>query len=134
MGDNMLRSKSTYILVALIAVIIVAGIFLFSRNSTLSIQNNTDVTISGLKIKYSNSLNDTELPDILPKQIYNSKIILPQNFTEGSIKIFYLDKQGKNHEEYLSGYIEKGYKVKISVNIVSVDSNGILSIEINRTE
>jgi len=128
----MLRSKLTYILIALVAVVIVAGIFLSSTDSILSIQNNTDVTISGLKIKYSNSLNDTKVPEILPKQIYKTKLILPENFTKGSIKISYTDKQGENHEEYLSGYIEKGYKVKISVTIDLVENNGVLSIKINK--
>jgi hypothetical protein len=130
MEGNMLKNKITYILIALVAVVIVAGMFLASKDSILLIQNNTDVTISGLKIKYSNSPNDTKVPEILPKQIYKTKLILPENFTEGSIKIIYTDKQGENHEEYLSGYIEKGYKVKINVNIDKMENNGVLSINI----
>ena len=130
----MLRNKSTYKLFALVTVIIiciVAGIFLSTGDSILSIQNNTDVTISGLKIKYSNSINDTKVPEILPKQIYKAKLVLPENFKEGSIKIFYTDKLGQNHEEFLSGYIEKGYKEKISVTISSVENNGVLAIKLN---
>lgn len=96
----------------------------------LSIQNNTDVTITGLKIRYSNSPNETKVPEILPKQIYKTKLILPKNFSEGSIKIFYTDKRGENHEEYLFGYIEKGNKVKVDVTIDSVDNNGVLAIKI----
>ncbi len=131
----MLRNKLTYILLALAAVvtIYIAGIFLPPSDSILSIQNNTDVTISGLKIIYSNSLNDTKVPEILPKQLYKAKLILPENFFEGSIKISYTDKQGANHEEYLSPYIEKSYTVKINVNIDSVDNNGVLSININNS-
>ena len=130
----MLRNKSTYKLFALVTVIIiciVAGIFLSTGDSILSIQNNTDVTISGLKIKYSNSINDTKVPEILPKQIYKAKLILPEDFTAGSIKVLYTDKLGQNHEEFLSGYIEKGYKEKISVTISSVENNGVLSIKLN---
>lgn len=129
----MLRNKSTYILVALAVVIIVCiltGIFLSSRDSTLSIQNNTDETISGLKLKYSNSFNIIEVPEISPKQVYETKLIFPENFTEGSIKFLYTDNQGENHEDYLIGYIEKGYKVKINVIIDSVDNNGVLTIKI----
>ena len=129
----MLRNKSTYKLVALVAVVticIVAGIFLSIGDGILSIQNNTDVTISGLKIKYSNSIKDTKVPEILPNQIYKAKLVLPENFTEGSIKIFYTDRLGQKHEEFLSGYIEKGYKEKISVTISSVEDNGVLAINI----
>ena len=131
----MLRIKSTYILIALAVVVIICiltGIFLYSRDSTLSIQNNTDETITVLKIKYSNSLNIIEVPGISPNQVYKTKLILPENFTEGSIKILYTDKQGENHEDYLVGYIEKGYKVKINVIIDSVDNNEVLTIKINR--
>ena len=129
----MLRNKSTYILIALATVVIICiltGIFLSSRDSTLSIQNNTDETISVLTIKYSNSLNIIEVPRISPKQVYETKLILPENFTEGSIKILYTDKQGVNHEDYLVGYIEKDYKVKINIIIDSVDNNGVLTIKI----
>lgn len=132
----MLRNKSAYILIALAVVVIICiliGTFLSSRDSTLSIQNNTDETISVLKIKYSNSQSIIEVPRISPKQVYETKLILPDNFIEGSIKVFYTDKQGENHEDYLVGYIEKGYKVKINVIIESVDNNGVLTLKIYRT-
>jgi len=132
----MLRNKSAYILIALAVVVIICiliSTFLSSRDSTLSIQNNTDETISDLKIKYSNSQSIIEVPRISPKQVYETKLILPDNFIEGSIKVFYTDKQGENHEDYLVGYIEKGYKVKINVIIESVDNNGVLTLKIYRT-
>lgn len=129
----MLRNKSTYVLIALVLLVIMcglAGIFLSSRDSTLSIQNNTVETISVLKIEYSHSLNNIQIPGILPKQLYETKLILPENFTEGSIKILYTDKQGESHEDYLVGYIEKGCKVKINVIIDSTDNNGALTLKI----
>lgn len=130
----MLRNKLSYILIALAAagtIYVASGIFLSSNDSQLLIQNNTSETITGLKIEYSNSLNDTKIPEILPKQVYKTNLILPENFTEGSIKILYTDKQGESHEEYLSGYIEKGDEVKFNVAIDSVENNGVLSIKIN---
>ena len=78
----MLRNKSTYIFIALVLVVIMcglAGVFLSSRDSTLSIQNNTVETISVLKIKYSHSLNNIQIPGILPKQLYETKLILPES-------------------------------------------------------
>lgn len=132
----MLRNKLTYKLIALAAVIIIciaAGISLSTRDSILSIQNITDVNISGLKIKYSNSIYDTKVPEILPKQIYKANLILPEDFTAGTIKVLYTDKLGQNHEEFLSGYIEKGYKEKIRVTISSVETNGVLSIKLNKS-
>ncbi|AJA46826.1 hypothetical protein CPAST_c07260 [Clostridium pasteurianum DSM 525 = ATCC 6013] len=130
----MFKNKSTYIFIAIILVIIciIISIKLFSSNITISIKNNTDKTVAGLKIKYSHLNNDIEVPQIPKNQIYKTKIILPENFTEGSIKIYYIDKQGENHEEYLEGYIEKGYKGNITTTIDSVDNNGILSIKVHK--
>jgi hypothetical protein len=127
------RSLSYMILLIVVVICLFGGVTLLSKDSTISINNNTDKTISGLKIKYSNSTeNDIEIPEIQQKQTYKTKLILPENFTEGFIKICYVDKQGTNKEEYIEGYIEKGYKNKIIINIDTVDNNGVLSINIDK--
>ncbi|HVJ48635.1 hypothetical protein [Desulfitobacterium sp.] len=132
----MLKNKFSYILIAIIPVAIIICVFALisysSRGITLSINNKTDETISGLKIIYSSSNNNTEVPEILPKKMYKTKLLLPNNFTEGSIKIFYLDKLGNDHEEYLVDYIEKGYKEQINVTVNSVDENNVLSLQVNK--
>lgn len=127
----MLR-KWIYIFLALASAITIIGLLinLSLNDSIISIQNNTDANISGQKIKYSNSPDDTIIPEILPQQKYETKLILPENFTEGSIKIVYTDKLGKNHEEYLSGYVEKNSKVKINVTINSIEDNGVLTVKV----
>lgn len=128
----MWKNKSIYISISLILVIIciLISVKLFSSDITISIKNNTYKTISGLKIKYSNSSSDIEVPQIQKKQIYKTKVILPENFTEGAIKIYYIDKKKKIHEEYLEGYIEKGYKGKFTMSINSIDDSGVLTIRI----
>lgn len=128
-----MRRRIAFTLIAVIAMAcIFIGISMSSTNSTISIKNNTDSTISGLKIIYSDVDNAIEIPEILQKQVYRTKLILPDSFSEGSIKLLYLDYSGAVHEEYIEGYIEKGYKKKIRVTVDSVDDRGVLTINIDK--
>ncbi len=134
--------KKLYIFLALAVILFFIGLAINSLfnnngnnnsnilNNNITIQNNSDIKISGLKIEYANSFNDTIISEILPKQKYEAELTLPKDFTEGSIKIVYTDKLGKKHEEYLSGYIEKNNKFKFYITIVSVDSNGVLTMNV----
>lgn len=131
----MRKKKSTYIVIVAALVIACAIIitYLSPKGGTISIKNNTDKDISGLIIKYTDSAITVNIPTISQKQKYKTKVILPENFSEGCIKLCYIDKQGKNHEEYLEGYIEKGYNGKVTANINSIDDNGVLSIKVDKT-
>jgi hypothetical protein len=127
--------KQNYLYLILLIVIIVSlSIYVVApKYATISINNNTNTIISGLKIKYTNSPTDEiQVPEILEKKSADIKLDLPKNFTEGFIKICYIDKQGMNKEEYIEGYIEKGYSRNRIINIQSIDENGILSIDYNK--
>lgn len=128
----MLRKSLGCLFTILIVLFFVIGLgdYLFNTDRTLSIQNNTNTVISGLKIKYSDSFNETDVPEILPGQTYEDELILPDEFTSGSIWVYYTDKQGENHEEYLVGYVERGFDIKIQITIDSIDNNGILTMNI----
>lgn len=129
----MLKRKFTIILIIaffMICTFIVTSISY--RNSIISIKNETNKTISGLTIILSNSDNLIKIPEILEKQIYNVELKLPENFIEGSLKIHYSDNYGNNHEEYIEGYVEKGYREKIIVAITSVDEKGVLLIKVEK--
>ncbi len=130
----MRRKKSAYIAIAATLVIACAIIitYLSPKGGTISMKNNTDKDISGLIIKYSDSTDTVNVPIISQKEKYKTKVVLPENFSEGCIKVCYIDKQGKNHEEYLEGYIEKGYNGKVTANINSIDDNGVLSIKVDK--
>jgi hypothetical protein len=128
------RRNLIYIFIGIIVVIVsvLTGVNLYLSDSSITINNNTSKTITGLEIKYSNSFSSIKIPPILQKQKYKTKLVLPDNFSEGSIKIGYVDNKGENHEEYLEGYIEKGYRSKIKVDIESLDNNGVLSLKVNK--
>lgn len=123
------------ILLAIVVVIILVCIFIVFNtsfnNSFISIKNDTENTISDLKIMIDSNFDIfIEVPVIKQKQTYKTELIFPNNFTEGSIKMIYKDINGTNHEMYIEGYIEKGYKARINVTINSVDNKGVLSADV----
>ncbi len=124
------------LLVIIIGVLLVSIFVLFNmsfnNNSIISIKNDTENNISGLNIKIdSNPDIYIEIPEIKQKQTYQTELKLPEEFTEGSLKIIYRDFYEIDHEIYLEGYIEKGYKAVIIANINSVDDKGILSTDVS---
>lgn len=49
---------------------------------------------------------------------------------ENAIILAYKDNKGDFHEEYIVGYLEKGYSGKCNVIINNINENGKLDIEI----
>lgn len=135
-GDNMKgrRKYKVYIIIAIVLIVLFlfAYFFILKRDNQIIIKNNTDVTLSRLSIiyKYSDKEKVIELPEIDSKDNYKMKLLFPEGFSEGAIKIEYFNKQGLKQEEYIMGYIEKGNHNNIIAKINSVDSKGILSINI----
>lgn len=106
--------------------------FLLNKNNYIVISNTTDTTLSDLSINYiyADKENKIKVPEIKAEGNYKLKLVLPDGFSEGAVKLNYTDKQGVEREEYLAGYIEKGYEDNIIVKISSVDINGILSLQV----
>jgi hypothetical protein len=124
--ENMGSKRKIYtfapVLILVIILIIFMCFFLFDQENYIIINNKTNISLSGLSIKYiySDKEKVTELPKILPHNHYKMKFSFPDDFTEGSIQLNYIDKQGILREEYLIGYIERAYH-SILVIINSVD-------------
>lgn len=118
-------------LLSVLIFIIILGCFVTmctsSSSGKISITNNTDVTISNLKIQYSNSDEDSfDIPQLSKGETYDLNLELPDNFSEGYIKICYLDNQNEVKEEYIEGYSKN-----IDIKITSIDSNSILTFDFN---
>lgn len=94
----------------------------------ITIHNNSNIDITNMELNYSDK-DFTKLPTIKSKDTYNTNIVFPENFSEGLIKISYINKSNEIEEVYLESYIEHNYKRHIFVTINSIDSNGILDIE-----
>jgi hypothetical protein len=129
--------KKNYISTVVTIIFILAVLILFysilGGKSYIKIRNQTNTTLSGIMIEYIYSNKETiiKIPDIQPKDNYKMKLSFPNDFTEGSIKMNYIDKYGVEQEEGLVGYIEKGYHEKVTVTVNSIDKAGILTLKIH---
>ena len=86
-------------------------LFLFScgfvdGDSILTVKNNSNFTITNVKLEYSSSKKIVNIGNIKPFSIYKYQIDSP--LQEDSIKIFYNDSSGIMHEGIAAGYIIKG--------------------------
>lgn len=132
----MIAKKNQYRFIVIIMIPFIAILILFytifGGNSSLKIKNLTDSTLSGINIKYLYSDNEKiiEIPDILPRNTYKMDLILPEDFTEGAVKVIYNDNFGIQQEDFLIGYIEKGYRKKTTMKVYSVNEDGKLLFQV----
>ncbi|WP_411682148.1 hypothetical protein [Clostridium thailandense] len=103
---------------------------IFDRGFDITIRNNTDITVSGLKITYEKITKDIEVPSLSSHKKLKINVLPTENFSENSMKIYYIDNQGNKQEECIVGYFEKGYRGKVTVDINSVDKNGKLYFKV----
>lgn len=97
----------------------------------VTIKNNTDVAISELKITYEDISKDIDIPSIPAHKELKINIIPSENFSEGAMKIYYINSKGNRQEEYIVGYFEKGYSGEVIAEINSVVENGNLLFKVN---
>ncbi|WWU66698.1 hypothetical protein QJR26_17840 (plasmid) [Clostridium baratii] len=107
----------------------------FSKNYIkIEIKNNTNSTISNLKIVSLELKNNINIPTINPNEKYKVKFRPSEEFTKGeaSIELEYTNEQ--NQKEYFSliGYTE-GSAENVKVILKNYE-NGKLTIDINGEE
>ena len=102
----------------------------FTTGFDITINNNTNITVSGLKITYEKITKDIDIPALSAGKKLEINVSPTEDFSENSMKIYYSDKQGNRQEECIVGYFEKGYRGKVIVDINSVDENGKLLFKV----
>jgi hypothetical protein len=112
----------------------ISGRFIFlNEGFDITINNNMDITLSGLKITYEKTTKDIDIPSITAHENFKINVLPSENFSENAMKIYYIDNQGNRQEEYIVGCFEKGYKGKVIVDINSVDKDGKLLIKVKNS-
>ncbi|MBV4419266.1 hypothetical protein KM800_07960 [Clostridium tyrobutyricum] len=123
--------KGKYFLIIAICLIALYLIYSFFKPGVkISINNNTFKEISGLKIKSSALINDVKITNISKHGKYTIKLKLSKDFDESNMTMYYFDNKGSKHSIYLLGYFEKGYRGKIDVTLNSINTKGILSVNV----
>lgn len=127
-------SEKNKIIISMVIVflIVVISVFKFSFSSgyIISIDNNTDKTIENLELKYYVGNTIKTISQIEQKKSWKYNIDTNSIQGENAIILAYKDNKGNSHEEYVVGYIEKGYSGKSNVVINKIDDNGKLEIEV----
>lgn len=124
-------SKRNKIIISVVILFLlgVIGIckFSFSSGYKIYITNNT---VEKLELKYKVGNIIQTISQIESKKSWKDTI--DTNAIQGgnSIILTYKDNKGNSYEEYIVGYLEKGYNGKANVVINNIDENGKLEITI----
>jgi hypothetical protein len=121
---------TTFIIIAILASFVLGKFMFFNKGFDITINNNTDITLSGLKVTYEKIAKDIDIPSLSAHKNLKINVLPSENFSENAMRIYYFDNQGSRQEEYIIGYFEKGDSGKIIVNINSVDKDGKLLFKI----
>ena len=127
-------SKKNKIIIGVLILFLLGVIsiykFSFSSGYKISITNNTNKTIEKLELKYKVGNIIQSISQIEPKKSWKDTIDTKKIQGENAIILTYKDNKGNFYEEYVVGYLEKGYSGKANVVINNIDENGKLNITI----
>lgn len=98
-----------------------------NKEPTLIISNNTNKSIDGLKVTYTTSNKEIEIPQIKPNKSYNYII---STDADDSINLIYTDQLGNQQKKLIASYITKGITDTFKVNIETT-SNGDIMVTTN---
>lgn len=128
-----MNRKIKFILFALVIfLLVVIGIlkFNFSSGYKISITNNTNTTIENLELRYKVGDIIQNISQIESKKSWKGTIDTNSIQGENAIILTYKNNKGTSYEEYVVGYLEKGYSGKADVVINKIDENGKLKMEV----
>lgn len=127
-------SKKNKIMIGVLIVFLLGVIGIVKVNFTsgykISITNDTKKTITNLELKYKVGNTIQTISQIQSKKSWKDTIDTNSIQEENSIILTYKDNEGNSYEEYVVGYLEKGYSGKVSVVINKIDENSKLEIEV----
>lgn len=118
------------VLIIIIIVFISSVKPFFSSAYSISIANRTNKTVENLELRYKVGKSIQTIPQIEPKKFWKGKIDTNEIQGENAVILTYIDNKGNPYEEYVIGYLEKGYSGQVSMAINKIDDNGKLEIEI----
>ena len=132
-----MRNYKSYVaVVAYIFFVLLIAIALLKLVSTvknqgyeITIENQSNQLIQGLRIKYANNNIGVDVPSIATKSIIKVKVPPKEEFGETSIILEYTDKSEFKRKETIIGYVDKGFGGNVKVIILDLDNNGILKLK-----
>lgn len=102
---------------------------MFSSAITITITNQSEHQLDAMEISYFYNKEEIVIPSLEPKETYQVKIAPRETFSESSIKLLYRDKNGKQLEETIVGYFEKGYSGSADVTAKNIQSSGKMTFD-----
>lgn len=120
------------IFIGLILIVISFYKFFTIRDGfNITIFNNTNTQINGIKITYHNITKDIEIPMIEPGKKTILSINPKENFVRNQMKLKYEHSNGDKQSMVIIGYFEKGYSGSVTVKISSNDSGGFVVFDVD---
>lgn len=125
----MSKRNKIIIVVVILFLLGVIGICKFSFSSGYKIYI-TNKTVEKLELKYKVGNIIQTISQIESKKSWKDTIDTNSIQGENAIILTYKDNKGNSYEEYIVGYLEKGYRGKANVVINNIDENGKLEMTI----
>ncbi|MEK3807570.1 hypothetical protein [Metabacillus sp. SLBN-84] len=102
---------------------------MFSSAITITITNQSEHQLDEMEISYFYNKEKIVIPSLEPKETYQVKIVPRERFSESSMKLLYKDKSGKQLEETIVGYFEKGYRGSADMTAKNKQSSGKITFD-----
>ena len=114
--------KRWFIIIICIIFSLTIGFNMLKKDTiTLIINNNTTKDIESLTLSYTGLKDDIKIPTVKANDNIKFKVNINKSFKEGSMKIYYTDKNNEKVEFFIIGYFEKGYNKTTYVDISIVN-------------
>jgi hypothetical protein len=130
MGGAMNKKNKILIGTVLVLLLIAVDVIKFSSRYKIDINNKSDKTITNLELRYKVNGTIQSISQLEPKKFWEYKVNTSELKSEDQILLTYKDSKGNYYEQYLVGYLEKGYRGKVNIVINKVDENGKLDMKV----
>lgn len=115
----------------ILLVISLYKFFVIKDEFNVTIYNNTNTQVSGIKITYHNIKKDIEVPIIEPGEKTTLRINPKEDFVENQMKLNYEQSNGNKQSMVIIGYFEKGYSGNVTVKVSSKENSGFAVFDVN---
>ncbi|GFP77380.1 hypothetical protein [Clostridium fungisolvens] len=125
-------NKKNKILIGVVVVLVLVAIDVmkFTSRYKIDINNKADKTVNNLELRYKVNGTIQNISELEPKKFWEYNVNTSELKSEDQILLTYKDSKGNYYEQYLVGYLEKGYRGKVNVVINKIDDNGKLDVKV----